>query len=359
MPSVVKIDTILSDKISIRAIVVDGDKVYYGADKKRVGFKSLLDASKFERAISYDSLSFEFRSCAVTNNYVYFLNVGNPAVLYRFSKDLRLKEIVYTEKHEKAFYDSMQFWNDLDGIAVGDPTDNCMSIITTKDGGKTWKKTPCSQLPSIVDGEAAFAASNTNIVLKGNSVWIVSGGKKSRVFYSSDKGATWTYYETPIVQGEAMTGIFTADFYNEKILRNVSAEERVFNESNIGHDGFKFTVHDGFLFLKKLFIDKTILSQQSLDLMLNNDAELVSFTANERALLGAFLLKDAPNAASISHEGQSIGSAAYFGFYPGHNGIIIVCSNFGGAVSPLLYDAMFNRGGKEDCLLQSMEKAIF
>ncbi len=217
MPSIVKIDTILSDKISIRAIAVDGDKVYYGADKKRVGFKSLLDASKFERAISYDSLSFEFRSCAVTNNYVYFLNVGNPAVLYRFSKDLRLKEVVYTEKHEKVFYDSMQFWNDLEGIAVGDPTDNCMSIITTKDGGKTWKKIPCSQLPSILDGEAAFAASNTNIVLKGNSVWMVSGGKKSRVFYSPDKGATWTYYETPIVEGEAMTGIFTADFYNEKI----------------------------------------------------------------------------------------------------------------------------------------------
>ena len=150
-----------------------------------------------------------------------------------------------------------------------------------------------------------------------------------------------------------------ADFYNEKILRNVSAEERVFNESNIGHDGFKFTVHDGFLFLKKLFIEKTILGQQSLDQMLNNDAKLVSFTPNERALLGAFLLKDDPNTLSISHEGQTIGSADYFGFYPMHNGIIIVCSNFGGAVSPLLYDAMFNRGGKEDCLLQSMEKAIF
>lgn len=217
MPTIVKIDTLLSDKISIRAIAVDGDKVYYGADKKRIGYKSILNASKFERAIAYDSLSFEFRSCAVTNNYVYFLNVGNPAVLYRFSKDLKVKEVVYTEKHEKAFYDSMQFWNDLEGIAVGDPTDNCMSIITTKDGGKTWNKILCSQLPSIVDGEAAFAASNTNIVLKGNSVWIVSGGKKSRVFYSSDKGATWTYYETPIVQGEAMTGIFTADFYNEKI----------------------------------------------------------------------------------------------------------------------------------------------
>lgn len=46
---------------------------------------------------------------------------------------------------------------------------------------------------------------------------MVSGGKKSRVFVSKDFGATWKVYETPIVQGEEMTGIFTADFYNKKI----------------------------------------------------------------------------------------------------------------------------------------------
>jgi photosystem II stability/assembly factor-like uncharacterized protein len=68
-----------------------------------------------------------------------------------------------------------------------------------------------------MEGEAAFAASNTNIVVKGNKTWIVSGGKKARVFYSPDKGNTWNVYDTPIVQGKTMTGIFTADFYNDKI----------------------------------------------------------------------------------------------------------------------------------------------
>jgi photosystem II stability/assembly factor-like uncharacterized protein len=124
---------------------------------------------------------------------------------------------VYEEKHEKVFYDSMQFWNDNEGIAIGDPIENCFCILITRDGGATWKKMQCNQLPKLVEGEAAFAASNTNIILKGNSTWIVSGGKKSRVFYSPDKGINWKVYETPIVQGEAMTGIFTADFYNDKI----------------------------------------------------------------------------------------------------------------------------------------------
>jgi photosystem II stability/assembly factor-like uncharacterized protein len=111
----------------------------------------------------------------------------------------------------------MQFWNDNEGIAIGDPIDNCLSIIITRDGGETWTKTSCDKLPKVFYGEAAFAASNTNIIIKENSTWIVSGGKRSRVFYSPDKGISWSVYETPIVQGEAMTGIFTADFYNDKI----------------------------------------------------------------------------------------------------------------------------------------------
>lgn len=213
----IKIDTLLKNKISIRPITVSSDKVWYAADKNRVGWLSLIDANKMERKINKDSLKIEFRSIAQTSNSIFVLNVGNPALLYRFSKDLTKKELVYQEHNEKVFYDSMQFWNDQEGIAIGDPIENCISIIITRDGGTTWNKIPCSSLPEVLDGEAAFAASNTNISIKGTNTWIVSGGKKSRIFYSKDKGISWSVYETPIVQGEAMTGIFTADFYDAKI----------------------------------------------------------------------------------------------------------------------------------------------
>ena len=213
----VKIDTILNDKISIRAITVSNNKVWYAADKNRVGFLSLTDANKMQRQLNKDSIKMEFRSIAQTTNSIFILNVGNPALIYKFSKDLIQKKLVYEEKNEKVFYDSMQFWNDNEGIAIGDPIENCFCIIVTRDGGTTWNKIPCEKLPKIVEGEAAFAASNTNIIIKGEKTWIVSGGKKSRVFFSPDKGNSWKVYETPIVQGEAMTGIFTADFYNDKI----------------------------------------------------------------------------------------------------------------------------------------------
>ena len=70
--------------------------------------------------------------------------------------------------------------------------------------------------PKLADGEAAFAASNTNIVIKNNKTWLFSGGKKSRVFISNDFGKTFKTIESPIIQGSSMTGIFTADFYDEK-----------------------------------------------------------------------------------------------------------------------------------------------
>ena len=213
----VKIDTILNDKISIRAIVVDKDKLWYAADKNRFGYYDMKTAKHFEKTISDSNNKLEFRSIAQTVNSFFIANVGNPAYLYKINKQNLKPEIVYTETHEKVFYDSMNFWNNKEGIIIGDPIENCLSILITRNGGTSWQKIPCDKLPKTVEGEAAFAASNTNIIIKGSNTWIVSGGIKSRVFFSPDKGSSWQVFETPIVQGKQMTGIFTADFYNDKI----------------------------------------------------------------------------------------------------------------------------------------------
>ena len=70
-------------------------------------------------------------------------------------------------------------------------------------------------MPEGVEGEAAFAASNTNISIVDNHTWIATGGKKARIFYSPDKAKTWQVFDTPIVQGEATQGIYSVDFYDE------------------------------------------------------------------------------------------------------------------------------------------------
>ena len=212
----VSIDTLFKDNINIRAITADGNKIWYAGNNSRFGFYDLKKNKKFESKITKDTLQLEFRSIAQTTTNVFLLSVANPALLYKVSKEDLKITLEYEENNEKVFYDSMKFWNKNEGIAMGDPITDCLSIIITRDGGNSWNKIPSGKLPEIMDGEAAFAASNTNIVIKGNKTWIVSGGKKARVFYSADKGNTWEVYDTPIVQGKAMAGIFTADFYDAK-----------------------------------------------------------------------------------------------------------------------------------------------
>lgn len=230
---------------SIRAIhPLSSDKCWYAGSKGQFGYT--IDAGK---TWQIDSLqhprheNLEFRSIAVTSKSVFLLCVASPAILYKSDNNGQDWHIVYQEDDSLAFYDAMVFWDETTGIAMGDPTDGCLSIIKTTDGGNTWSKIPCTQLPKAEKGEAAFAASNSNISVFGNNVWIVSGGKKARVFFSPDRGVTWSVHETPIVQGGQMTGIFSCAFHDENngVIIGGDWEDKDINIANkaITSDGGK------------------------------------------------------------------------------------------------------------------------
>ncbi|MEX1382167.1 WD40/YVTN/BNR-like repeat-containing protein [Lutibacter sp.] len=211
----ISIEKFKLDSTSIRAIeIVNDSSIVYAGSKGDLGI--LTSSGKFigTKNIITDTIIPHFRALAYTKNAVFALNICNPALLYKYQNSTI--EIVYKEENEKVFYDSMKFFDALNGIAMGDPTDTCLSILITRDGGNTWGKIKCEDLPIIEEGEAAFAASNTNIAIVGENAWIVTGGKKARVFHTSDMGLTWNVYNTPIIQGKSTTGIYTVDFYNEK-----------------------------------------------------------------------------------------------------------------------------------------------
>jgi len=243
--SEVYIEDVFVDSLSIRAIApLDQNKVWFAANNGRVG---LIDNKVPKLAtIKYEDSLLHFRAIAQIKNAVFVLSVSNPGVLYKIgfnTVEATNIEEVYIEKGESVFYDAMAFFNNEEGIAMGDPTKGCLSIIITRDGGDTWKKLPCNQLPPVNKGEAAFAASNSNISIVGDKVWIVSGGSKARVFYSENKGHTWTVFDTPIIQGGAMTGIYSVDFFDEKtgVIFGGDWESKHINEKNkaITTDGGK------------------------------------------------------------------------------------------------------------------------
>ena len=212
----IKITEFKQDSTSIRAIkAITKNEVLFAGSRGDIG--STKDGGK-TWYITYlkhqDSIIPHFRSMAINDNGIFALSIANPALLYNINNDK--KQLVYTETHEKVFYDSMKFFADgKHGIAVGDPTENCPSIILTSNGGNTWTKLPCDKLPAFEEGEAFFAASNTNIKVFNNTVWIASGGTKARILKSTDFGQTWEIYNTPIIQGDGPQGIYSIDFYDE------------------------------------------------------------------------------------------------------------------------------------------------
>jgi photosystem II stability/assembly factor-like uncharacterized protein len=214
--SVEIVDIYTDTTLSIRAIELLNDKsLAFAANNGVFGLYKPSSKSWMTSVQKHDTLPLHFRAVAHTSTDFFMLSIESPALLYKTGDDGSM-ELVYNEKNENVFYDAMRFWNDKEGIAIGDPTENCLSFIITRNGGKTWTKLPCEQLPRIKEGEAAFAASNTNIAVVGDHTWIGTGGKISRIFYSPNKGTTWEVFDTPMINGEATTGIYSLDFYDEK-----------------------------------------------------------------------------------------------------------------------------------------------
>lgn len=214
----IEIIPVLTDSISVRALDYANGNYWYAGNKGNYGSIDAATGAPTRGVIKLnEDEEVEFRSIATTSNFTYILTAGNPALVYKIAQKDGAVELVYSEVEERVFYDSMKFWNDDEGIAMGDPMGGCFSIIKTYDGGKTWGKLQCTELPDFVVGEAAFAASNSNIKILDDQVWMVTGGAMARVFYSDNRGSNWQIYNTPIIAGGEMTGIYAVDFYDEDL----------------------------------------------------------------------------------------------------------------------------------------------
>ena len=211
--SSVEIETIFEDSLSIRAIELMDNSLAFAANKGTFGSIDLTNNKVRTNVQKYDTILPEFRAVAHTSTDFFMLSVANPALLY--ATGFTNMKLVYKEDGEGVFYDAMTFWNDKEGLALGDTVDGCLSIIVTRDGGKTWRKIPCSKLPNGVADEGAFAASNTNIKTLGDRTWIAT--TNSTIFFSGDKGRNWEKVQTPIVNEEPTEGIYSIDFYDENL----------------------------------------------------------------------------------------------------------------------------------------------
>lgn len=157
----------------------------------------------------------DFRSVVSFGFDAYLLAAGpgeQSRIYYtrHLGEDWRLQ---FTNREAKGFFDCMAFFDAWHGIVVGDPVDGKFQVLRTEDAGATWQYADARRMPPAIDGEGAFAASNSCITTFGKkNVWFVTGGSVARVFRSADGGRSWKVSDTPIAHGEPSQGIFSAAF---------------------------------------------------------------------------------------------------------------------------------------------------
>ena len=149
---------------------------------------------------------------AFDGDTAYILSIGNGenSRIYKTTNGGGKWNQLFTNKNQKAFFDAIGCWDKENCIAMSDPVDGHFYLIRTEDGGATWKPVPNNSMPAAKTGETAFAASGTCLITRGkDEVYIVTGGSDARVFYSDDRGDTWTVTDTPFEKGTSGTGIFS------------------------------------------------------------------------------------------------------------------------------------------------------
>lgn len=210
----VEVTVLHEDSSSYRALEVLQGSIGFAGSDGRFGSISLPGETVRLGNLEHQGALPEFRAVAHTPTDFFLLSAGDPALLYK-TGDSGSMELVYEESGPGVFYDSMAFWDDTDGIAAGDAREGCLSILLTRDGGKTWERKPCAGLPPALEGEGAFAASNTNIALAGNHCWIAT--TRGRIFHSPDRGGSWEVFTTPAAVNSDSQGIFSLVFFDESL----------------------------------------------------------------------------------------------------------------------------------------------
>jgi photosystem II stability/assembly factor-like uncharacterized protein len=174
----------------------------------------------------------DFRAVhAVDAQTVYLLSIGNgdKSRLYKTTGGGAHWELLLANPDAKGFLDELAFWDPLHGVILGDPVDGEFAIFTTADGGKHWTR---RHAPPAVEGEGAFAASNSSLTVMGSSqVWFGTGSPGgARVFHSRDGGNTWTVTAAPIRNDSAAAGIFSLAFSDALHGVAVGGDYSKFNE---------------------------------------------------------------------------------------------------------------------------------
>ena len=99
-----------------------------------------------------------------------------------------------TFSDSSSFPSLVHFWNDNDGVTIGDPTNGYFEIYVTSNGGSLWTRVPSS--PALVPLDAEEYLISNNFTVTENTIWVMT--TFGRILKSTDKGISWTISQSPL-----------------------------------------------------------------------------------------------------------------------------------------------------------------
>ncbi|MEN5308392.1 glycosyl hydrolase [Chryseobacterium cucumeris] len=206
------LETILNDKISIRALELYDNKVWYSGTDSKFGFVDLKDY-KNQKQVRLSEEKLQFRTLGQNKTSFYAINIESPAGFFKIDKKDLKSQVIFKDTAKTAFYDALHFVNDKLAYTFSDADkDHLLKLAVYKDGKWNMFKNNVT----LNDGEAAFAASNTNISSSKKYLWIATGGKASRILRMNLKDDKIEVFNTPIIQGESSQGMYSIDFFEDR-----------------------------------------------------------------------------------------------------------------------------------------------
>ena len=227
----------------LRGVSAVNERIVWASGAQGTVLRSEDGGSSWRRLTVPDAEKLDFRDVdAVDERTAYVLSIGNgdASRIYKTTDAGATWTLQFRNEDPKAFFDAMTFRDARTGFAFSDSIDGKFVILNTTDGGAHWNRIPEAAFPAALDGEGAYAASGSNIAVRGRRVWI--GTTASRVLRSEDGGKSWSVSNTALATGPS-AGIFSIAFSDDLhgivVGGDYKLEEQAVDNAAVTSDGGK------------------------------------------------------------------------------------------------------------------------
>jgi photosystem II stability/assembly factor-like uncharacterized protein len=197
---------------SFRGLSVVNDRVVWASGTRGTVIHTIDGGSSWRVDSIPGAASFDLRGIHALSDQVAHV-AATAGRIWRTTNGGRSWTLTYQSADTSMFLDAITFRNEREGVTLGDPMDGRFVMLVTNNGGESWTMAPDASRPAAVEGEAAFAASGTSLVVAGSRFgWLGTGGTVARVFRTGDAGTTWTAAHSAIPPRAGSGGVFSVAF---------------------------------------------------------------------------------------------------------------------------------------------------